>query len=193
MSRPIDVFLDLAALHIDLVELVTVGDSLVQATKIEADDLVRAATAWSGRGARFARHAAEYVRCGVDSPQESRLRMLLVLAGLPEPVVNHITRHPNGDWKWRFDLSYPELKILVEYDGEQHLEEGRRKLDEARRETLRGLGWIVIVVTRDDLYKDPLGVLDRVRDALRDRGCTGLRRRFATTWQRHFPSRAVAA
>jgi hypothetical protein len=31
-------------------------------------------------------------RNGVDSPMESRLCMLLVLAGLPEPFVNHALR-----------------------------------------------------------------------------------------------------
>lgn len=193
VSPPIDVFLDMAALHVDLLDLVTVGDSLVRATEVEPEDFVRATAEWSGRGARFARQAAGYVRSGVDSPQESRLRMLLVLAGLPEPVVNLITRLSNGDWKWRFDLSYPEFKILVEYDGEQHLSEGQRKLDEARREAIRGQGWIVLVVTRDDLYKNPVGVLNRVRDALHERGCAGLRRTYATTWQRYFPARAAAA
>lgn len=193
VSRPVDVFLDLAALHIDLVDLVAAGDSLVKATAIEPSDLVSAAATWSGRGARFARLAAGHVRSEVDSPQESRLRMLLVLAGLPVPVVNRVTRLANGDWRWRFDLSYPQFKILIEYDGEQHLEEGRRRLDEARREAIEALGWIVIVVSKNELYRDPAGVIDQVRAALRERGCPGLRRSPATVWQRHFPIRVAAA
>ena len=80
--------------------------------------------------------------------------------------MNRITRLANGEWKWRFDLCYPEFKILVEYDGEQHLEGNQRKLDDARRKAIQALGWIVIVITKDDLYKDPAGVLVRVRDAL---------------------------
>lgn len=193
VSRPLDVFLDLAALHLDLVDLVAAGDSLVKATSIEPEDLCRNTAEWSGRGARFARQAAGHVRAGVDSAQESRLRMLLVLAGLPEPVVNRITRLANGDWRWRFDLSYPEFKILIEYDGEQHLEGGQRKLDDARRKAIEASGWIVIVITKDDLYKDPAGVLVRVRRALRERGCSSLRRALANSWQRHFPVWPAAA
>ena len=37
---------------------------------------------------------------------ESRVRMLIVLAGLPEPTTNHVIRYPNGDWRRRLDLSY---------------------------------------------------------------------------------------
>ena len=55
----------------------------------EPEDLDQAAATWSGRGAKFAvEGAARYVRNGVDSVHETRLRMLLVLAGLPEPTVN---------------------------------------------------------------------------------------------------------
>jgi len=47
------------------------------------------------------------VRIGVDSPLETRLRLLIVLAGLPEPKVNHQLRDQHGDVVMRFDLSYP--------------------------------------------------------------------------------------
>lgn len=193
LSRPVDVFLDLAALHTDLIDLIAAGDALVKATTTEPEDLMQAAATWSGRGAKLARRAARYVRKGVDSVQETRLRMLLVLAGLPEPTVNAITRFDNGDWKWRFDLSYPELKILIEYDGKHHEESPQRRLDRLRREALEREGWLVVVVTRDDMYTEPADVLGRVRDALDERGHDGLRRRFATAWQRYFPSRGIAA
>ena len=44
---------------------------------------------------------------GVDSPMETRLRMLLVLAGLPEPRVNYLLRDEHGIVVRRFDLYYP--------------------------------------------------------------------------------------
>ncbi len=50
------------------------------------------------RGAIRARTAAALVRRGVDSPMETRLRLLIVLAGLPEPEVNRILRDAGGDW-----------------------------------------------------------------------------------------------
>ncbi len=186
LSSPLDTFLDLATLHIDLVDLVVAGDSLVKTTSLEPEDLVGATDAWSGRGARFARRAAAFVRAGVDSAPESKLRMLLVLAGLPEPTVNLITRTETGEWKWRFDLCYPEIKLIVEYDGEYHEGKAQRPRDLTRREAVERAGWRIIVITKDDLFKDPASVLVRVRDALRDRGCTGVRRNFAAAWQQHF-------
>jgi len=98
-------FLDLAG-DLDLVDLVVLGDSLVRTGVATLDDLVAAAAAYRGRRARLARRAAAYVRQGVDSPMESRLRMLLVLAGLPEPVVNHALRdETTGRVRYRLDLS----------------------------------------------------------------------------------------
>ena len=122
MSGPLQTFLDLAGAGLDLVDLVVLAESLVAAQRFQPADLVDAAQSWLGHGAKRARLAGRYVRAGVDSPQETRLRMLLVLAGLPEPVINLILRWPDGSWRMRLDLSYPELQLIVEYDGRQHAE-----------------------------------------------------------------------
>ena len=83
ISEPTAVFLQLAASRLDLVDLVAVGDGLVRRRRTTPEALIAAAAAYQGKGARLARRAAAYVRPGVDSPKETRLRMLLVLAGLP--------------------------------------------------------------------------------------------------------------
>lgn len=88
-------FLDLAE-TLSLVDLVILGDSLVKAKRAKPVDLVSAAADWRGRGARLARTAAALVREGVDSPQETRTRLLIVLAGLPEPTVNVLIRADDG-------------------------------------------------------------------------------------------------
>ena len=93
ISAPVAVFLELAMLHLDLVALVVLGDSLVRRTRITTESLIAAADGWSGRGARLARRAAALVRTGVDSAMESRLRMMIILAGLPEPQVSFIVRN----------------------------------------------------------------------------------------------------
>lgn len=54
---------------------------------------------------------------------ESRLRMLIVLAGLPEPEVNREVLDAHGRLLHRFDLSHPHHKILVEYEARQHRED----------------------------------------------------------------------
>ena len=118
---------------------------------------------------------------------ETRLRMLLVLAGLPEPMVNVIVRNADGSWRRRFDLSYPALKLIIEYDGRQHAQDTRQwQGDLKRREELDALGWRIIVITAGDLYNDPEGVLIRVREALAERGATGIRRNFKNDWRPFF-------
>jgi very-short-patch-repair endonuclease len=187
ITTPEQTFLDLAAAGIDLVALVVLGDSLVRACKTSARELVDAANRWRGRGAKQARRAARYVRDGVDSVMESRLRMLLVLAGLPEAQVNFIVRHPDGSWRMRFDLCYPALKLIIEYDGRQHATNTVQwQRDLKRREELDALGWRLVVVTAEDLYDAPEQVLVRVRAALIERGATGIRRQFKTEWLRYF-------
>ncbi len=54
---------------------------------------------------------------GVDSPMVTRLRMLIVLAGLPEPKVNLVIRDEYGHPVRRYDLGYEKSRTLVEYDA----------------------------------------------------------------------------
>ena len=96
-----------------------------------------------------ARYAVRYVRENVDSPMESRLRMLLVLAGLPEPTINLILRNADGSWRRRFDMCFPDLKLIIEYDGRQHAGNTRQwQGDLRRREERDALGWRIVVTRR---------------------------------------------
>ena len=119
VSAPALMFVELGDV-LGLVDLVVVGDALVRHRRLTPDDLRTACATSSHPGARAARRAAAYVRARVDSPMETRLRMLLVLAGLPEPTVDHRILDRDGRVLYRFDLSYPDLRIVVEYDGRQH-------------------------------------------------------------------------
>lgn len=173
----------------NLVDLVVIGDSLVRRTGLEAADLVAAADRWQGRGGGRARRAARLVRDGVDSIMESRLRMLIVLAGLPEPQVNLKLRHPNGDWWIRFDLCYANCRLVIEYDGRQHRDdEAQRQHDIKRREELDHLRYRLVIVTSQHLSREPRETLRRIRAALVDCGAIGVRRQFKTEWERYFRS-----
>lgn len=186
-------FLELAAVGVSLVDLVVVGDSLVRAGATTPADLVEAAHGWTGRHRATAQRAACLVRKGVDSVMESRVRMLLVLAGLPEPTVNHVIWKNNGDWERRIDMCYLGLKIAVEYDGLHHLDTPQRRSDLRRREELERQGWLFIVLVSDDVFVDPAETVNRVRAALTDRGVALRRRRLSAEWSRSFPSRTAAA
>jgi hypothetical protein len=182
--------LDLAAVGVPLVDLVVVADGMIKAGHTSTERLIEAAAEWTGRGCRVARRAASLAREGVDSPQETRLRLLLVLAGLPEPRVNLIIRGRDGSWRRRYDLAYERLRLIIEYDGRQHAEDSRQWLtDIFRREELDQLRWRLVIVTSEGVYQEPLRTLERVRDALLECGAVGIRRTFKREWRLHFPAR----
>jgi hypothetical protein len=190
ISTPEQTFLDLAAIGVGLVDLVVVADGLIKAGHTSSELLIAAAGQGSGRGCRLARRAASLAREGVDSPQESRLRLLVVLAGLPEPRVNLITRGSDGSWRRRYDMAYEYVRLILEYDGRQHAEDTRQwRTDIFRREELDQIRWRLVIVTSDGIYREPLRTLERVRDALLDCGAVGIRRSFKPEWRLHFPIR----
>jgi hypothetical protein len=190
ISTPEQTFLDLAAVGVGLVDLVVVADGMIRAGHTSAERLVEATEQWNGKGCRMARRAASLAREGVDSPQETRLRLLLVLAGLPEPRVNLIIRGPDGSWRRRYDLAYEHLRLIIEYDGRQHAEDAQQWLtDIFRREELDRIRWRLVIVTSEGIFHQPLLTLGRVRDALRACGAIGIRRTFKPEWRLHFPTR----
>jgi hypothetical protein len=179
-----DTVLDLAA-ELGLVELVVLGDALVGRNRTTPAALVKAAEDLPGQHAVLARRAAGLVRAGVDSPMETRLRMLLVLAGLPEPVVNHVEHDDRGWWVRRFDLAYPSVRVAVEYDGRQHAESDRQwQRDVDRREELDNDGWRIVVVLAKGIYREPDRTLTRVVTALRAHGLAA--RITSQEWRVHF-------
>ncbi|MGH4000025.1 MAG: hypothetical protein ACRDTJ_21480, partial [Pseudonocardiaceae bacterium] len=119
VSAPQQVFVELAT-QLTLVDLVIVGDHMVRKGLVELETLRKFCAESSGPGVALARTAAGYVRTGVDSPMETRLRLLIVLAGLPEPEVNLLV----GDEveRRKYDLSYRRSRTILEYDGRQHVE-----------------------------------------------------------------------
>lgn len=169
ITTPARTWLDRAA-TLSVVELVALGDAMLRRDLLTADDLPRAVGEWAGRpGVALSRRAVGLVAQGVDSPMETRLRLLLVLAGLPCPVINQdVVAH--GAWIARPDLSYPELKIAIEYDGDHHRVSRRQwQSDIGRRRMLEDEGWIVLVVTADDVLKHGHETVRRVRSLLSQR------------------------
>lgn len=165
-----DTFVDMAR-YLSLVDLVVLGDSLVKAGSATRELLCDVASAGKGRGVRLARRAADLVRAGVDSPMETRARLLMVLAGLPEPVVNHVLRQDDGEIRRRLDLAYPRAMLAIEYDGRQHAESTRQwQGDVRRREELDSDGWRLVVLLAPDIYRTPQQTVDRIRAAMHQCG-----------------------
>lgn len=110
--------------------LVAIGDHLVldprvldphdERPHIRLGELRSAVAQATGRNIRTARAAAALVREGVESPRETALRLLVHALGLPEPVCGYLVCDREGREIGYFDLVWPELRIIVEYDGDQH-------------------------------------------------------------------------
>src|SRR5215218_2642723 len=147
VSTPEQTFIDLAALGLNLVDLVVVGDAMLKARVTTIPLLIRTIEGWKGHGTRLALRAARLMREGVDSPMETRLRLLIILAGLPEPTVNLIIRGEDGRWRMRFDLCYLEQRLIVEYDGRQHRDDPEQwQRDIYRREDLDRMDYRLLIV-----------------------------------------------
>ncbi|MCW2767304.1 MAG: hypothetical protein JWO11_3263 [Nocardioides sp.] len=169
-TDPITTFIQLAGV-LSLLDLVVLGDALVRKCQISPGQLLTACRESREYYVGLACRGAELVREGVGSVMETRLRLLLVLAGLPEPEVNVIVYNEDGTWKRRFDLCYRKIKLIVEYDGRHHAESASQwNSDLERREEFDDEGYRILVVTARGLFVEPGRTIQRVRRQLIVRG-----------------------
>ncbi|WP_142038279.1 DUF559 domain-containing protein [Promicromonospora kroppenstedtii] len=153
--------------------LVGLGDAMTRRknplTTVDELELLLRET-FKMRGLALCREAVELVRSGTDSSMESRLRLIIIDAGLPEPLVNVPALDATGQFLALPDLSYPELKIAVEYDGDHHrTDPATWRRDVERRQLLEGAGWLIITATADDVIRYPDRLIRRIRAAIRAR------------------------
>lgn len=182
-------FVDLAS-QLTLVDLVIVGDWLVRKKKVDLSALRRYCASSTSPHASAARVAVAYVREGVDSPMETRLRMLIALAGLPEPVVNLTIRDVYGEPVRRYDLSWPSIRLIVEYDGKHHVERIEQwEKDLERREAIEDDDWRILVVTSTGIFDVPEETVARIHRHLRTRRMPGTPLCPAPSWRAHFPGK----
>jgi len=155
-----------------LAEALPVLDALFAATGIKCDDVAAMADKRPGtRGVRLLRNALELVDSGAESPQESRVRLLLIEAGLPRPETQIEFLDEFGHAFIRVDMGWREWKVAVEYDGVQHwANRYQRSWDIERIALLEAMGWTVIRVSAEMLSR-PHIIVERVRAKLRAAGC----------------------
>jgi len=104
---------------------------------------------------------------GAESPQETRLRLLLVESGLPRPVTQIPVKNRYGRVVRRIDMGYPEWKVGVEYDGEQHFTNPDDYANDIERlEFLADKGWNIVRVSARQLRFERRQIVYRVRTAL---------------------------
>lgn len=139
-------------------------DDLARATDFKPADVEPLMIRYRGRrGLEGARVALDLVDPGAQSPKETWLRLVLVQAGLPRPQTQIPVYDEFGSGVIYLDMGWEDVKVAVEYDGEQHRNDRRQYTWDVRRlEMVERRGWIVIRVVAGDR---PAEILRRVRGA----------------------------
>ena len=99
-----------------------------------------------------------------ESPMETRLRWLLIQAGLPRPEVQTNLHDADGGFLGRADLYYPAARLVLEYDGVNHRD--RLVEDDRRQNLLVNAGFRLLRFTAMDILQRPDIVEAQVRGAL---------------------------
>lgn len=164
VTTPARTALDLGCWYPTITAVAAV-DALARATDVKSLDIEALIESYPGRrGVRRARTVVNLFDAGSQSPKETWLRVTLVEAGIPRPETQIPVSDEFGEIFAFLDMGWPDLKVAVEYDGEQHRTDPRQyKWDSRRREILERLGWIVVHVLAGDR---PADIVRRVRAAL---------------------------
>jgi hypothetical protein len=153
------------ARYLPLVEAVTIIDMALHRRLVSANSLKAWADANRGRrGVAVLRHALELAEPAAESPMETRLRLLLILAGLPKPRVQIKLRDRSGAVFARPDLYYPNHRLAIEYDGVTHKDSITG--DNRRQNRLFDTGHRILRFTAGDVLGDPSAVVSLVRRAI---------------------------
>jgi hypothetical protein len=167
VTSPVRTCFDLAA-RLPLVEAVAAVDMALHGRVITLDRFRGYVAEHKGiAGVVKARQILEHLEPKSESPMESRLRMLLVLGGLPRPEAQVSLTDSHKGFVARVDLFYADARLAVEYDGEQHRDQLTD--DNRRQNRLHEIGVTVLRYTAPDLKERPDHVLTQVRAALSKR------------------------
>ncbi|WP_460689981.1 endonuclease domain-containing protein [Nesterenkonia suensis] len=123
-----------------------------------------------GRGVAMLRQAVALARERVDSPQETRLRLALHRAGLPDPEVNAWVFDEYGRPAFQPDLMFREWKVAVQYEGAHHSSPHQVERDVWRAELAAALGWVEVRITRRHQVRAWGPAVEKVAEALLARG-----------------------
>jgi hypothetical protein len=144
-------------------------DALARATGLTAPQVELLGERYpKARGLPRARIALPLMDGGAESPQETRVRLILIDDGLPAPRTQ--IRVSDGVHQAFIDMGYDEPKVGFDYEGKQHSEDrGQYVHDIGRAELVDGEGWIDIKVVAEHSRRF---ILHRAYAAFARRGWT---------------------
>ncbi|SDG52437.1 hypothetical protein [Klenkia brasiliensis] len=161
-------FLDLSAV-LPPAELVAVGDALLRAGHLTADELAaRLARAGRVRGVVRARCCAPVLTEQAMSRPESLMRYWLVDSHLPDPEVQVPAHDRFGAVVARSDLGHRRWRLRMEYEGRQHADEAQFGRDVDRYSLMAAAGDLVLRFAARHLTART--VVSRTEQALRSQG-----------------------
>lgn len=166
LSSPAELLLELA-LTLEHDDVVIAIDHFLGPTsalgRTTRDAIGRALEPYRGRpGFRLASRALTDAREDVESPGETRTRLLVIRAGFPEPTPNLRVPDPDLGITRRIDNAYAPHLIGVEYDGDVHRSRSAWREEHARRDSLESAGWTLRRLTAADI-RDPARFLSSLR------------------------------
>lgn len=117
-------------------------------------------------GAPRLRAALELACTAASSPPETRIRLLMHRARLPEPALDYDVYDDSGRFLGCSELAYPELKVAIEYESDGHLTRTQLQCDIDKYQAYSEAGWTVVRLTSEHVFTSPREALRRIRQAL---------------------------
>ena len=155
--------------RLSLTEAVVIADMALHAGGVGLGQLRSWADGHAGaRGISNFKRVITYAEPKAESPMESRLRMLLVLGGLPRPEAQVSIHDRWRRFLGRPDLYYKEHRLGIEYDGDVH--RGSLAEDNRRQNKLVNAGIRLLRFTAADVLGNPDSVIAQVQAQLASAG-----------------------
>ena len=151
--------------RLSLTEAIVIADAALHGRYVTLEQLSEWAAANSRRpGIRHLREVIRHAEPLSQSPMESRLRMVLVLGGLPRPRAQVDIHDAQGRFLGRPDLYYEDAKLGIEYDGSGH--KNSIVADNHRQNNLLSVGVRLLRFTAPDVFDDSASVVEHVQAGL---------------------------
>jgi hypothetical protein len=144
-------------------------DALMRAAPFSVEDVMLLTKRYKGaRGVAKLKAVLPLVDGGAESPQETRLRLLFIDAGLPKPTTQITIYDECGRYVRTIDMGWEDFMVGAEYDGDQHRTNRAQYVKDQRVwPKLRELRWHVVRAIKEDRDDD---LVRQAWDAMVSRG-----------------------
>jgi hypothetical protein len=166
VTTPVRTAYDLARWQ-EPVEAVVAVDALANRGRFAPEQILRLAARYPrARGRSGLPRAVSLSDARAGSPMETRLRLVLVLRGLPVPEVQYPVLDDRARRAVWLDMAYPEQRIGIEYEGADHGSPERVLRDVGRYTALVDQGWRMYRFAKYEVYGEPDEIAAKIGRAL---------------------------